>query len=75
MSIELTRRTPEEKAISKIIKDKGIIWYLDLNRKGELERLTRKYRNKPQGPQLLIDLIHERYRKQMNWEMVMDQRG
>jgi hypothetical protein len=61
-SINETRRTDEQKEISKTIGGKGIIKYLGLDKEGAIEALTEKYKGKAQGPQLLIDLIQEKYR-------------
>lgn len=61
-AIKDTRKTKDEKEISKAIGVEGIIGYLGLDRPGEIERLSEKYRNKKQGPELLINLIYEEYK-------------
>lgn len=57
-----TRKTKEENGITEELSRYGIIKYLDLDTEGEIERLTEKYKNKEQGPKLLIKLLKEKYR-------------
>jgi hypothetical protein len=51
--------------ISKIINRIGIIKFLGLDREKVVDGLNRKYRDKPQGIQLLISLLKEKYNSQI----------
>jgi hypothetical protein len=57
-------RTPEIKAITRIIGRVGVTKYLNLDKEETIRRLNSKYRNQKQGVELLIKLITERYEKQ-----------
>jgi glycosyltransferase involved in cell wall biosynthesis len=62
-SIDYTRKTGDEKELFRILTSQGLIRYLDLEKKGTVERLVSKYKNKKQGPDLLLHLVMEKYRK------------
>ncbi len=49
--------------ISKIIQEKGITRYLDLDKEKIINSLNKKYLKKEQGVNLLIHLLKEKYKK------------
>lgn len=62
-SLDSTRKTKEEKEISRMVTSEGLIKFLGLDRKGKMEELISKYRGKKQGEELLLKLVKERYNK------------
>lgn len=50
--------------ISKILREKGLTRFLELDKEKTIIGLNRKYRNRKQGVELLMNLLKERYGKE-----------
>lgn len=55
------QRDKDAFGIAKIIHRKGVIKYLGLEKEATIRLLDKKYKNKPQGVELLIKLLKDRY--------------
>lgn len=58
-----TRRTTEEKEISRLITSRGLIKFLGLDTERGVKALVSKYKGKKQGADLLLAIVTERYRR------------
>lgn len=60
-SIDYTKKTKSEQEIFRTLTSQGLIKYLDLEKRGKVEELVAEYKDKKQGPELLLSLVAEKY--------------